>query len=95
MGRRSAPLVRGALGELERAGAGALVGVWCAKFLALNLIPLPNLIAGQALMVNLAPPSAPTAAEGPTWPVRAQCLSSLLTLVFLSAWLVAIVAALR
>ena len=90
-----APLVRGALGELQRGGLGPLVGVWCTKFLAFNLLPLPNGYLGQALLTQLAPKPGPTPEETPAWPAQLHCLGGVLTVGFLLAWLAALGAALR
>tara|TARA_B100000965_G_scaffold365421_1_gene349887 strand:+ start:688 stop:1320 length:633 start_codon:yes stop_codon:yes gene_type:complete len=90
-----APLVRGALGELQRGGLAPLVGVWCTKFLAFNLLPLPNGYLGQALLPLITPEPGPTPEETPAWPAQLNCLGGLLTVAFGLAWLAALGAALR
>jgi len=90
-----APLVRGALGELQRSGAAALVGVWCAKYLAFNLLPLPNTYLGQTLLPLITPEPGPTPEQTPAWPAQLSCLGGALTVGFALAWLAALGAALR
>ncbi len=82
-------LVTGLLSQLRQAGPMVLAGTFMAKITVLSMLPVPTLPMGQALLTLIA--GEPS---GAGWVVPAYCVGTLLVLLFVGLWALAIGAAL-